>query len=208
MNRSLPLQRRAALAGCAGAALFAGATLGLSVVQYDFMRTLGWRPLADPTFDWPSGLALGPYGVVMTAAFLGGGALLALFAGGLRRALDPVPGVGPRFLFVSGVALMLLASPTDPTIRTTPATLTGRLHDAAFVLLGLSFLPGLLALAARFRSHAAWRAFALPTLLVALTAAPAFALKGFAFYIFLVAAHLWIVAIAARLWQTAPDIST
>jgi hypothetical protein len=201
----MPPHRLAALAGFSGATLFAGATIGLSIAQYEFMRSLGWRPLADPTFDWPSGLALGPYGGLMTAAFLGGGALLALFAGGIRRALDPVPGAGPRFLFAAGVALMLLASPTDPTLRTTPATLTGRLHDAAFVLLGVSFLPALLLLAARFRTHPVWRNLALPTLLVALTAAPAFILKGAAFYAFLIAAHLWIIGVAARLWHIAPD---
>ncbi len=203
MKLQLAPERIAALAGVGGVSLFAGATLGLSIVQYEFMRELGWRPLADPTFDWPSGLALGPYGALMTAAFIGGGALMVVFAAGLRRALDPLPGTGPRFLFAAGIALILLASPTDPTLRTTPATLAGRLHDTAFVLLGLSFLPALIALAARFRAIPAWRDLALPTLLVALTAAPAFLFKGAAFYVFLIAIHLWLLIVAVRLWQLA-----
>lgn len=191
--------RRAALAGWCGAALLGGATAGLTGLQYDFMLGLGWRPLAAPTFDWPSGLALGPYGAWMTAAFLGGGALLAGLALGLQRALGA--GAGPRLLFAAGAALMLLASPTDPTIRSTPATLAGRLHDAAFALLGLSFLPALLLLAARMRAAPAWRHLAAPTLLVALLAAPAFLLKGLFFYAFFAAALAWVAAVAARLWR-------
>jgi peptidoglycan/LPS O-acetylase OafA/YrhL len=135
----------------------------------------------------------------MTAAFLGGGALLGALALGLRRALGP--GLGPRLLFAAGAALMLLAAPADPTIRDTPATTVGRLHDAAFALLGLSFLPALLALAARLRADGPWRDLAAPTLAVALLAAPAFLIKGLFFYAFFAAALAWVGAISARLWR-------
>lgn len=191
--------RRAALAGWCGAGLLGGATATLTALQYDFMIGLGWRPLAAPTFDWPSGLALGPHGAWMTAAFLGAGALLGGLALGLGRALGP--GLGPPLLFAAGAALMLLAAPADPTIRTTPATLPGRIHDAAFALLGLSFLPALLFLAARLRADGRWRDLAGPTLLVALLAAPAFLLKGLFFYAFFAGALAWVAAVSARLWR-------
>jgi hypothetical protein len=68
-----------------------GITLfSLTVIEYDFMRSLGWRPLQ--VIDWPSGLALGPYGIWMTAMFILSGVLMAIFALGLRAAL----GTGPR----------------------------------------------------------------------------------------------------------------
>ena len=49
-----------------GPLLFALVVVTLTLLQYDFLRGLGWDPINAPTFDWPSGLALGPYGIVMT----------------------------------------------------------------------------------------------------------------------------------------------
>jgi hypothetical protein len=63
-----------------GPIIFAIVLIVLTIVQYDFMRGLGWHPINDPTFDWPSGLALGPYGIVMTATFIISGLLIALLA--------------------------------------------------------------------------------------------------------------------------------
>ena len=53
----------AALAGMVGPALFATVLLALSALEYDFMLGIGWRPAEDPAGAWPSGLALGPYGL-------------------------------------------------------------------------------------------------------------------------------------------------
>lgn len=63
----------AALAGMAGPLLLGGTIAALTWLQRDFMRGLGWNPISAPTLDWPSGLALGPYGNVMEAAFIGSG---------------------------------------------------------------------------------------------------------------------------------------
>jgi hypothetical protein len=60
MNRVTKL---AAMAGMIGPALFGSVLLVLTVIEYDFMRSLGWEPLSVTTVVWPSGLALGPYGV-------------------------------------------------------------------------------------------------------------------------------------------------
>jgi len=84
MNR---VTRLAALAGMIGPLLFGSVLLVLTVVEYDFMRTLGWEPLSVATVVWPSGLALGPYGYVMTAAFLVNGLLVVVFALGLGQTL-------------------------------------------------------------------------------------------------------------------------
>ena len=63
-----------------GPILFALVLITLTIIQYDFLRGLGWHPINDPTFDWPSGLALGPYGIVMTATFIISGFLIAILA--------------------------------------------------------------------------------------------------------------------------------
>ncbi|HEX6033516.1 MAG TPA: hypothetical protein VFY83_03740, partial [Anaerolineales bacterium] len=86
MNRS-QLINLAALAGIIGPILFAFVLAVLTIAQDDFMRTLGWNP-TGPVIDWPSGLALGPYGWVMTVTFFICGGLMALFAYGLKLALQ------------------------------------------------------------------------------------------------------------------------
>jgi hypothetical protein len=193
--------RIAGVAGVVGPLWLGGTIAALSVAQYEFMRSLGWHPLDAPTMDWPSGLALGPYGVWLTAAFVGCGALLLPFAATLHRALRPSQrgGYGPALLGAAGVALALLAAPTDPTLAGGPRTAPGLLHDAAFVLLGLTLLPGMTLLGARFRRDPAWRGHAEYTWLTLALAAPAFALKGAAFYVFLVGAMAWFVVTGARL---------
>ena len=75
------LTRIAAAAGLAGPLIFGATLLGLSLAEAPFLRSLGWDPLSAPSRDWPSGLALGPQGALMTAVFLLSGALLALFEG-------------------------------------------------------------------------------------------------------------------------------
>src|SRR3990172_5578034 len=88
-----------------GPILFATVLTALTIIQYDFMRGLGWHPLNDPTFDWPSGLALGKYGFVMTAAFIISGLIMILFATRLHLHLKPalISQAGPALLALSGL---------------------------------------------------------------------------------------------------------
>jgi hypothetical protein len=139
----------------------------------------------------------------MVAAFLGSGALLSVFAAGLHHhlATSGRPPWGTRLLGVASLALALLAFKTDPTYLPTPRTLGGAIHDGAYVLLGLSLLSGMLLLAVELYQRGPWRALALPTLLTVLLAAPAFALKGAAFYGFLAIILSWFLLIAGWLWQ-------
>ena len=77
----------AARAGMIGPVLFGLVLAALTFLQYDFLLSLGWDPIHAPTFDWPSGLALGDYGWIMTATFLLSGLMMAIFASGLRFSL-------------------------------------------------------------------------------------------------------------------------
>lgn len=194
------MTNRTALAGIVGPLWLGGTIATLTLFQYDFQRSLGWHPLHAPTVDWPSGLALGPYGGWMIAAFIGSGSLLIVFASRLGQHLE-----GARraafLLTAAGVALALLGFKTDPTFLPTPRTWHGALHDAAFVLLGLTLFPAMLLLTARFRADPRWRGHAAYTLATLLLAAPAFAIKGLAFYVFLAAMIGWFVATAARVWR-------
>jgi hypothetical protein len=204
MNRSdKRLLRIAAVAGMTCPLLFAAALVALTALQYDFMLSLGWRPLAHPTLDWPSGLALGPYGALMTAVFIVCGLGMGLFGIGMRRALGEGSAVRRASLLISlgGLAMVLLASPTHPTLSTAPMPFTGYLHDAAFVLLGLTLFPAMLIYVRVFRQVPAWRGLSGYTLFTAALAIPTFALKGAAFYLFLAAILAWSEIVAVRLYR-------
>jgi hypothetical protein len=193
----------AALAGVVGPIWLGTTITALSVVDAAFMASLGWHPIEHPTMDWPSGLALGPHGAWMTAAFVGCGALLPLFAAGLRPAFGAsgLVRAGSALITASGIAMLLLGFPTDPTLADGPRTWHGLLHDAAFVLLGLSLFPAMIALSGAWWHQAGWRPLALYSLATMLLSAPAFALKGALFYLFLAAMCAWFVVVAVCLWR-------
>lgn len=189
----------AALAGIVGPFLFGTMLVILTVLEYDFMRSLRWDPLLAATTDWPSGLSLGPDGGWMVATFILGGLLLVLFALGLRQ-LFPAS-LGPAFLFIAGIGLMTLSSLTDPTYTSAPPTLHGQIHDAAYVLLGLGLLPGLFILAIEFGRRPEWRRPARLTWLVLALTVPTFIIKEFTFYIFLLAVLAWYELTAMKIWR-------
>lgn len=107
-----------------GPVLFAVVLAALTVIEYDFLLSLGWHPIHDPTFDWPSGLALGKFGWVMTATFIVSGSLMTLFAVRLFLYLkrSRASRLGTTLMAFAGLFLAALAFTTDPTIRDTPAT--------------------------------------------------------------------------------------
>ncbi|MDL1942326.1 DUF998 domain-containing protein [Chloroflexi bacterium CFX2] len=188
-----------------GPVLFGVVLLVLTAAEYDFLLSLGWHPIHDPTFDWPSGLALGRYGWVMTAAFIASGLIMSLF--GVRLYLDLKPGAaskaGSTLMAIAGLFLAALAFTTDPTIRDYPATWHGRLHDLSFVLLGLTLFPAMILLGFAFWNDARWKNLAIYTWGTLALAAPAFFLKGAAFYVFLFAILLWNEVAAIRLNKTS-----
>jgi uncharacterized protein DUF998 len=197
-NRILKL---AVFAGIVGPILFGGVIILLTIVEYQFMLSLGWDPIHAPTLDWPSGLALGPYGWIMITTFFLSGLMLILFASGLRFSLPPsrVTFYATLALTLAGFSMMGLCFTTDPTHRTTPMTWHGILHDTSFVLLGLAFMPAMILLGFAFRRDPKWRSLSSYTWLTAFCAGPSFGLKGAAFYVFLLLVLIWNEVIAWRL---------
>ena len=182
-----------------GPVLFGTMLVILTWAEYDFMRSLRWHPLYAPTVDWPSGLALGPYGGWMIATFIVGGLLLMLFAANLGQIFY---GAGAKLLFTAGIALTMLSFLTDPTFRADPAvTWHGVLHDSSYVLLGLTLLPGLFLMARAFARQPHWRWQARLTWLVLALTVPTFIIKGITFYIFLFGVLLWYELIALKIWK-------
>lgn len=171
------------------------------------MRGLGWRPLR--VIDWPSGLALGPYGLWMTITFPVSGLLMAIFALGLRNALGSgtAARIGTLGLLLAGCTLAGLAFSTDPTFRSYPKTWHGMLHDLFFALLGFTLLTSMLALGRAFQTNPRWKGYGLYTNITAALALPSFALKGVAFYFFLAAILTWGFVIAVKLLNLTNQIN-
>lgn len=191
----------AILAGIIGPILFGSVLILLTIVEYQFMLSLGWDPIHAPTLDWPSGLSLGPYGWIMIATFILSGLMLIIFASGLRLSLPQsrLTIYATLALTLAGIAMMGLCFLTDPTYRSTPATWHGILHDTSFVLLGLTFMPAMILLGFAFRRDPKWRSLSSYTWLTVLCAGPSFGLKGAAFYLFLLLVLLWNEVVAWRL---------
>jgi hypothetical protein len=190
------LIKLAAWAGLIGPILFAVVVTGLTIAQADFMRTLGWDPLG-PVIDWPSGLAMGPDGWLMTVTLFLCGAMMAFFAYGLQLALKEK--LATTLLMLAGFAMMGLIFTSDPTIGRTSYTWHGFLHDAFFTVLGFTLMPGMLLLGRVFQKNQDWKHLALYTWGTLALVIPTFWLKGVAFYIFLLAILTWSEVVALRL---------
>ena len=195
MSRSQIIQL-AARAGIVVPILFAVVVTGLTIAQADFMRTLGWNPLG-PVIDWPSGLALGPYGWLMTFTFFVCGAMMAFFAYGLKLELNDT--LATTLLMIAGLAMMGLITTTDRTLSAAPRTWHGLLHDGFFALLGFTMMPGMLLLGRVFQKTQHWKDLALYTWGTLAFVIPTFWLKGVAFYVFLLAILTWSLVVAIKL---------
>jgi hypothetical protein len=195
--------RLSVIAGITGAFLLGSVITVLTIVEQDFMISIGWR--LDAPLDWPSGLALGPYGWIMTAAFLICGLLIIVFASGLCLRLPRhwLTTVSTWLLIAAGYGLIGLISPTDKTLdkelHGMPATWHGRLHDSSFVVIGITLMPAMLLLGYLFLKDERWKDLALYTWITVALVVPTFWMKGFAFYIFLLAILVWCEVIAFRL---------
>ena len=188
-------------AGIIGPILLGIVIVTLTILKYDFLLSLGWDRIHAPTFDWPSGLALGKYGWIMTVTFLLSGLMMMIFASGLRLSLPQtqITFISTFILSLAGIALAGLAFTTDPTIRSTPATWHGRLHDLSFVVLGITLMPAMILLGFAFRTDEHWVGLSLYTWITVVLALPAFWLKGAAFYVFMLAVLIWCEVVALRL---------
>jgi Protein of unknown function (DUF998) len=202
------LLRNAAFAGMIGPALFALIVVVLTGAQYGFMVDLGWDPIGASDVPWPSGLALGPLGWLQVLNFIQFGLALMVFAVGLHHGVAArVRGsvIGPVLLVVAGVALVLSAFKTDPSLSGGPQSWHGLIHGLAFLLLVLSLLLSFLLLLWRLRRDPLWRGYDLYTIITAVLYVLLFFLSAsqWVFYLFLAVVLAWVEVMAIRLRSVA-----
>jgi Protein of unknown function (DUF998) len=108
-TRAVRLAARLAPAGLAFVLLV------LSFTERDYLRAIGWSPVRRTRTEWPSVLALGPHGWVLTAVFAAAGALAMpvgwwLLISSRQHVLD----IGSILFIVVGAGVMGVAFPADP----------------------------------------------------------------------------------------------
>lgn len=200
--------RLAAYAGIVGPVLLGSVITILTIVEHDYMTSIGWMLRAP--LDWPSGLALGPYGWIMTLTFAVSGILIIIFAAGFRFGLPSsrLTTIAIWLLILAGIGMIGLISPTDKTMDRPLRTWHGILHDSSFVVIGLTLMPAMVLLGFVFLKDPRWKNLAVYTWLTVALAVPTFWTKGFAFYFFLLAILVWCEVMAFRLLRMTPDDST
>lgn len=194
--------RRAGTAGVVGTLLFAATLVFLTIIEYEFMLSIGWEPWSNPGDAWPSGLALGPYGWVMNASFVVSGAFFMVFAVGLRGSVSG--GLGTVLLFVSGFAMAMMAFETDPIMREGPRSIHGWIHDVSFIIFAISLLVSMFFLWREFRKSSAWETRSRYTLSTGISAIVFLLLPGVAYYLFVAVLLVWLFVTAMKLWRSDP----
>jgi hypothetical membrane protein len=192
VQRTVPI---GAIAGAVAPFLFLLGTIGISRLEQDFMKQLGWDV-------WPSGLALGPDGWLQMLNFIILGVLLVAFA----RAVAAVPPrsrwakAAPVLLALAGVAAVMLVFKTDPY---EVETWHGIVHALAYFVWLASVVVSYPLTWLRLRGAASWRdAPWWPSLLVLLLFPPVLLLpdsESAGNYLFFSVVLTPLAAIAIRL---------
>jgi Protein of unknown function (DUF998) len=196
--------RFGALAGVVVSPLVALALVVLTLAERRFLETSGWSPVHRTPVEWPSLLALGPYGSAVTATFVVGGGLVVVFAATLREAAESAGERLAAWVFVvAGVSLALEGFPADRP-GATHESWHAQLHNLVYPLIPLSLVAASLALAfvdreRTLRSLAAVSVVAAPVFSLAIVATLFAPVAQLGRYFLFGAALVWLEAIALAL---------
>ena len=204
-------QRALALAGVLAPLLFATVVGLLSVVEYDFARDLGWHPIRRTAAGWPSLLALGDFGWLLSATLALCGLLGLAFAAALFRGVERNVWsmIGIALLVALAVAVGLEAFTTDPPGAIARSTWHGEIHDAAYRVVVASALSAPVFLALGLARDPRWRRYAVYSLATAVILLATLVLQvdhsyaQLLEYPFFAALLLWLELLALRLLRLA-----
>ena len=128
-----------------------------AVIAVCLMHVL--RPDYVPAKSMISAYGVGPYGWIMTTAFLAAGAGCLMLVLGLART-GPRSNTARFAMFLIAIASIgLVVSAEFPMDVTGPATRTGDIHDISFLVNIVSLFLAALFLAAAFGTDARWRRY-------------------------------------------------
>lgn len=179
-----------------------------SVTVLHFLRTD-----CDPTTETVSQYAIGPYGYLMTSAFLSLGPSVSALAFGLWRYVTPRPRYGSLFLAAAGFCVLLVAVfPVDPGSDAMPAS--EATHDAAFMASWVFTTIAMVILTGHFKQDVRWHLFrpvSLALSVVAVVGLISFAgsfdtsWRGAVQRVCIFVILLWLMLVATRLFFIGPS---
>lgn len=107
----------------------------LSLSERGYLHATGWTPVRRTRTEWPSVLALGPHGWVLTIALVTAGAL-AIPVGWwlLTVARQRVPYAGSILFIVMGTGIIAVAFSADPPL-TSRESWHAHIHNLAYPVL-------------------------------------------------------------------------
>lgn len=139
MNRGPRPPRRSpapVLGGLAAPIIFVAVVLALTAAESTFLRRSGWSAVHRTKVEWPSLLALGNQGWLLTATLVVCGALESAYGLWLVRVARGRVRIAASLIVVLAVGVALEAFTADgPHARTT--SWHGRIHDLAYGLIPL-----------------------------------------------------------------------
>jgi hypothetical protein len=150
-------RRTSALAGIAVAPFWIGTTAVLTLLEYDYLQSIGWGATTENEVPYPSALLRSDLGIVQSVNFVVSGVLIALLMLGLRREFrHRVLGwVATVALGVIATGMVLNAGTSD--LPGESSTMLGTIHVFGFILVlfGMLVAPPTTALA--LRGNDEWR---------------------------------------------------
>jgi hypothetical protein len=131
-----------------GTVLLAATFLVLTIAQRDYLRSQHWSPVHRTPTEWPSLLATGPHGWLLSATFATSALLMGVFALSMARYALAVSTTQRRFVvagvLLAAIGLVGIAFPADPATAQTTSW-HARVHNSAYPLIPLGVLITMLA---------------------------------------------------------------
>lgn len=131
--------------------------VAMTIAERRYLQAVGWSPIHRTPTEWPSILALGPRGWLLTVSFLIAG-VLGAFIGVELGNVAPTWGlrIAAVMFTIMNIMLMLVAFSADSP-DATGTSLHGRVHDTAYPLLLLAATVSAVLMATNREVDACWR---------------------------------------------------
>jgi hypothetical protein len=166
------------VAGALAPAVLLAVLLSVTVVEWSFLRRLGWSVVKQNEVGWPSILALSDIGWVVSAAFVASGLMGLGFAASLYRVLPVLSArVGALLIGAASGALTLVAF--DPELPgTVDRAWHAEIHARAYPVIPLACITAAAILAWSLWGTPGWSHQARAALAAFVVLVPSFLLTG------------------------------
>jgi hypothetical protein len=180
LHRAGSWARLAVVGGVIAPPLFVAATVGVTLVDKQFVDDSEWSAVHRSEVGWPSVVMLGPNGPVVIAALVICGLLVIGFASALWQLVPDarLVRVAAVALGVAGLAMCLVAFRQDPLGSEGAASWHDRIHNAAYPAIPIGCTAAAALVWAGARRRPGWRRLARISLATVAVAAPAFVLTA------------------------------